>query len=154
MSVSYPVLAVLPDVRRSLEHSGIALLQASPGAGKSTVLPLYLLDEPWLQGRKIIMLQPRRLAAKAVAHRLAEQLGEVPGERVGYRIRLETCLSRRTRIEVVTEGILARMLQSDPGLEEAGLLIFDEFHERSIHADVALAFALHTRQLLRLIFAS
>lgn len=149
MSVSYPVLAVLPDVRRSLEHSGIALLQASPGAGKSTVLPLYLLDEPWLQGRKIIMLQPRRLAAKAVAHRLAEQLGEVPGERVGYRIRLETCLSRRTRIEVVTEGILARMLQSDPGLEEAGLLIFDEFHERSIHADVALAFALHTRQLLR-----
>lgn len=146
---TYPVLSVLPDVRKALEHNGIVLLQASPGAGKSTVLPLYLLDEPWLQGRKIIMLQPRRLAAKAVAHRLAEQLNEMPGEQVGYRIRLDTCVSPRTRLEVVTEGILSRMMQSDPGLEEAGLLIFDEFHERSIHADVALALALHVRELLR-----
>lgn len=145
----YPVLSVLPDVRDSLRNEGVVLLQASPGAGKSTVLPLHLLDEPWLNGRKMLMLQPRRLAAKAVAYRLAEQLNEAPGERIGYRIRLDSCVSARTRIEVVTEGILSRMMQSDPALEEVGLLIFDEFHERSIHADVALALALQVRQLLR-----
>lgn len=149
MSAPYPVLSVLQDVRKALDHKGIVLLQASPGAGKSTVLPLHLMNESWLMGRKIIMLQPRRLAAKAIAHRLAEQRKEVPGELVGYRIRLDTCVSAHTRLEVVTEGILTRMMQSDPGLEDVGLLIFDEFHERSIHADVALAFALQIRQLLR-----
>jgi ATP-dependent helicase HrpB len=145
----YPVIAVIADIRKALAHQGIALLQAAPGAGKSTVLPLHLLDEPWLSKRKIIMLQPRRIAARAVAQRLAEQLGEEPGATVGYRIRFDTCVSASTRIEVVTEGILARMLQSDPAIEDAGLLVFDEFHERNIHADTALAMAIQVRQLLR-----
>lgn len=149
MIADYPVQSVIPDVCQALLHQGIALLQASPGAGKSTILPLHLMNESWLNGRKIIMMQPRRLAARSVAQRLAEQLQEDPGGQVGYRIRLDTCVSSRTRIEVVTEGILSRMMQSDPALEEAGLLIFDEFHERNIHADVALALALQVRQLLR-----
>ncbi len=149
MNNSFPVLSVLDQLRQALNDKGLVLLLAAPGAGKSTVLPLHLLPEhrPW-QG-KIVMMQPRRVAARAVAQRLAEQLGEEPGGTVGYRMRLETCVSVRTQIEVVTEGVLARMIQADPTLDGVGLLIFDEFHERSLHADTALAVALQVRQLLR-----
>ena len=125
------------------------VLEAPPGAGKTTRVPLALLEAPWLDGQKILMLEPRRLAARAAAERLAAQLGERPGGLVGYRVRLESRVSERTRIEVVTEGILTRMLQQDPGLEGVGLLIFDEFHERSLDADLGLALALQGRELLR-----
>jgi ATP-dependent helicase HrpB len=144
-----PIEPVLPVLREALATAGVAVLQAPPGAGKTTRVPLALLDQPWLEGRRIVMLEPRRLAARAAAHRMAETLGEAPGGLVGYRIRHETRVSARTRIEVVTEGVLTRMLQSDPALEAAGLVIFDEFHERSIHADLGLALTLQTRALLR-----
>ncbi len=147
--ISLPIHAVLPRLREALYSHRRVILQADPGAGKSTVVPLELMEEPWLSGRRILMLEPRRLAARMVATRMAETLGERPGERVGYRMRGEAQVSRRTRIEVVTEGILTRMLQSDPGLEEVGLLIFDEFHERSLHADLGLALALQSQELLR-----
>lgn len=125
------------------------MLQASPGAGKTTRVPLALLDEPWLRGSKIVMLEPRRLAARAAAHWMAHSLGEEVAQTVGYRVRLDTRIGRATRIEVVTEGVLTRLLQDDPTLEGIGLLIFDEFHERSVHADLGLALALHAQQLVR-----
>ena len=125
------------------------MLQAPPGAGKTTHVPLALLNEPWLGNSKILVLEPRRLAARAVTHRMAELLGERVGDTVGYRVRRDTRVGARTRIEVVTEGILTRMLQSDPTLDGVGLLIFDEFHERSINADTGLALALHSRSLVR-----
>lgn len=118
-------------------------------AGKTTRVPLALLDEPWLAGQRILMLEPRRLAARAAAERLADELGEKVGETVGYRIRLESRVGPKTRIEVVTEGILARRLQDDPALDGVGLVIFDEFHERSLDADLALALTLNGRELLR-----
>ncbi len=124
------------------------MVEAPPGAGKSTVVPIALLGEPWLQGGKIVMLEPRRLATRAVAARMAATLGESPGETVGYRMRLETRVSRRTRIEVVTEGVFTRMLQSDPALEGIAAVLFDEFHERSLHADTGLAFALDAQENL------
>jgi len=114
------------------------VLSAPPGSGKTTVIPLKLLDEPWLQG-KILMLEPRRLAARAAAARMAQLLGERPGETVGYRVRFDNCVSAKTRIEVLTEGILTRRLQRDPELSGVSLVIFDEFHERSLHADLGLA---------------
>ncbi len=120
------------------------MLHAPPGAGKSTVVPLVLADEPWAHGR-IVMLEPRRLAARAVATRMAATLGERVGERVGYRMRLDTRVSSRTRIEVVTEGVLTRMLQHDPSLDGVALVIFDEFHERSVDADLGLALTLDAR---------
>ncbi len=120
-----------------------------PGAGKTTRVPLALLNEPWLAGQKILMLEPRRLAARAAAERLASELGEKVGETVGYRIRLDSKVGPDTRIEVVTEGILTRRLQHDPALEGVGLLIFDEFHERSLDADLALALSLNGRELFR-----
>ncbi|SDU27030.1 ATP-dependent helicase HrpB [Pseudomonas pohangensis] len=126
-----------------------AVLEAPPGAGKTTRVPLALLHEPWLAGQSILMLEPRRLAARAAAERLASELGESVGETVGYRIRLDSRIGPRTRIEVVTEGILARRLQADPALEGVGLVIFDEFHERSLDADLALALCLNGRELLR-----
>ena len=113
---------------RSLAWRHEAVLEAPPGAGKTTRVPLALLGEPWLAGQTILMLEPRRLAARAAAERLAAELGEKVGETVGYRIRLESKVGPRTRIEVVTEGILARRLQDDPALEGVGLVIFDEFH--------------------------
>ena len=125
------------------------MLGAPPGAGKSTVVPLALLEEPWLAGRRILLLQPRRLATRAVAARMAATLGESPGGRVGYRMRLETRVSRATRIEVVTEGILSRLLAADPALEGIGLVIFDEFHERSLEADLGLALSLDACRNLR-----
>lgn len=144
-----PIDAVLPDLRRALAAGHEAVLEAPPGAGKTTRVPLALLDEPWLAGQRIVMLEPRRLAARAAAERLASELGEPVGETVGYRIRLDSKVGPRTRIEVVTEGILARRLQDDPALEGVGLVIFDEFHERSLDADLALALTLNGRELLR-----
>lgn len=148
MSVPLPVEEVLPALREALA-SGTAVLQAPPGAGKTTRVPLALLEAPWLRGRRIVMLEPRRLAARAAARHMARLLGEEVGETVGYRVRLDTRVGPRTRIEVVTEGVLTRMLLADPGLERVGLVIFDEFHERSLHADLGLALALQCREVLR-----
>ncbi|MEB0043084.1 ATP-dependent helicase HrpB [Pseudomonas sp. MH10] len=147
--ISLPIDAVLPALREALSIRHEAVLEAPPGAGKTTRVPLALLDEPWLAGQTILMLEPRRLAARAAAERLASELGEKVGETVGYRIRLESRVGPTTRIEVVTEGILTRRLQDDPALEGVGLLIFDEFHERSLDADLALALSLNGRGLFR-----
>ncbi|HSW28843.1 MAG TPA: ATP-dependent helicase HrpB [Longimicrobiales bacterium] len=148
--MALPVEEALPELQRALAEGSSGVLVAPPGAGKTTLVPLALLDEPWLKGGKIVVLEPRRLAARAAALRMAELLGEPDaGGTVGYRMRLETRVGRATRIEVVTEGILTRMLQSDPALEGIGLVIFDEFHERSLQADAGLALTLHARRLLR-----
>lgn len=147
--ISLPIDAVLPDLRQALSERHEAVLEAPPGAGKTTRVPLALLEETWLAGQTILMLEPRRLAARAAAERLASELGEKVGETVGYRIRLESRVGPNTRIEVVTEGILTRRLQDDPALEGVGLLIFDEFHERSLDADLALALSLNGRDLFR-----
>ncbi|PAU65042.1 ATP-dependent helicase HrpB [Pseudomonas indica] len=147
--LALPIDAVLPALRTALAERHEVVLEAPPGAGKTTRVPLALLDEPWLAGQSILMLEPRRLAARAAAERLASELGERVGETVGYRIRLESKVGPKTRIEVVTEGILARRLQDDPALEGVGLVIFDEFHERSLDADLALALTLNGRELLR-----
>ncbi|MCI4187204.1 ATP-dependent helicase HrpB [Dickeya dianthicola] len=143
-----PVSAVLDEVIRALHTAPQVLLHAPTGAGKSTWLPLQLLQRSGFPGR-IIMLEPRRLAAKSVAFRLAEWLGETPGQTVGYRMRSESRVSSRTRLEVVTEGILTRMLQHDPALEGVSLVMLDEFHERSLQADLALALLLDVQQGLR-----
>ncbi|MDD2057238.1 ATP-dependent helicase HrpB [Pseudomonas sp. GD03860] len=147
--ISLPIDSVLPALRDALRQRHEAVLEAPPGAGKTTRVPLALLDEPWLDGQTILMLEPRRLAARAAAERLASELGEQVGQTVGYRIRLDSKVGPNTRIEVVTEGILTRRLQADPELEGVGLLIFDEFHERSLDADLALALSLNGRELLR-----
>ncbi|HEX3847835.1 MAG TPA: DEAD/DEAH box helicase, partial [Steroidobacteraceae bacterium] len=144
-----PISESLPALADALARRPSALVEAPPGAGKSTLVPLALLDGAWLSGRKILMLEPRRLAARAVATRMAQLLGEAPGGRVGYRTRLETRVGSGTRIEVVTEGILTRMLQDDPGLEDVGCVIFDEFHERSLNADLGLALSLESQETLR-----
>src|SRR5882724_3777327 len=145
----YPVSDILEELKEKLTQTRTVILQAPPGAGKSTIVPIEILNEPWLKSKKIIMLQPRRLAARSVAARMAELLEEKIGATVGYRIRFENVVSKETRIEVVTEGILTRMLQTDNALEGVGLVIFDEFHERSLHADLGLALCLQTQQLLR-----
>lgn len=145
-----PVIEALPALREALATRGVAVLEAPPGAGKSTVVPLALLDEPWVRGRKLLMLEPRRLAARAVAMRMATALGERVGETVGYRMRLETRVGPRTRLEVVTEGVLTRMLQHDASLEGVAAVLFDEFHERSLQADLGLAFCLDARKNLEL----
>ncbi|MFN3768822.1 MAG: ATP-dependent helicase HrpB [Ectopseudomonas guguanensis] len=144
-----PIDVLLPALRDALSARHEAVLEAPPGAGKTTRVPLALLDAPWLSGQKILMLEPRRLAARASAERLASELGERVGETVGYRIRLDSKVGPSTRIEVVTEGILARRLQDDPALEGVGLVIFDEFHERSLDADLALALTLNGRAMFR-----
>lgn len=147
--ISLPIDEVLPALREALATRHEAVLEAPPGAGKTTRVPLALLNEPWLAGQTILMLEPRRLAARAAAERLASELGEKVGETVGYRIRLDSKVGPNTRIEVVTEGILTRRLQDDPALEGVGLLIYDEFHERSLDADLALALSLNGRELFR-----
>ncbi len=149
MNSSLPIHEVVPELKTILSTQNTVILQAAPGAGKSTVLPLLLLDELWLENKKIIMLEPRRLAAKAIAWRLSEQLREEPGETIGYRVRFESRIGKNTRLEVVTEGILTRMLQHDNSLGNVGLVIFDEFHERSLHADLALAICRESQQILR-----
>ena len=149
MNEQLPIQEIIPELKEKLTTHNTIILQAPPGAGKSTLLPLELLQEDWLQGKKIIMLEPRRLAARAVASRMASLLFESIGETVGYRVRFENKISKQTRLEVVTEGILTRMLQQDNTLEGVGLVIFDEFHERSLHADLALALCRDIQQVLR-----
>ncbi|HEY5649673.1 MAG TPA: ATP-dependent helicase HrpB, partial [Nitrospiria bacterium] len=143
-----PIHEVLPQIKSALAVDPSLVLQAPPGAGKTTVVPPELLNEHWLGGRSILILEPRRLAARAAADRMAALMGEKAGETVGYRIRFDSKVSSKTRIEVLTEGILTRRLQSDPGLEGVGLVIFDEFHERHLHADLALALCLDSRRQL------
>lgn len=144
-----PIEAVLPDLRRALNGHANAVLIAAPGAGKTTRVPLAVLNETWLSGNKIVMLEPRRLAARSAAKFMASSIGENVGETVGYRVRMDTKVGPRTRIEVVTEGVLTRMLQDDPALEGVGLVIFDEFHERSLQADLGLALSLQSQELFR-----
>ena len=144
-----PIQDALPELRAALATHASAVLEAPPGAGKSTVVPLALLEAAWLGNERIVMLEPRRVAARAVATRMATTLDESVGETVGYRTRTDTRVGPRTRIEVVTEGILTRRLQRDPTLEGVGCVIFDEFHERSLHADLGLALALDVQAQLR-----
>lgn len=144
-----PVYSVIPELLMALSDRHEAILEAPPGAGKTTVVPLQLLDQPWLGDQKIIMLEPRRLAARAAAERMASSLGESVGQTVGYRVRMDSKISKTTKIEVITEGILTRMLQQDPSLEGIGLVIFDEFHERSLDADLGLALIIQGRSLFR-----
>src|ERR1700722_14317945 len=142
-----PIREALEPLARALADHPRVLLRAPPGAGKSTVVPLALLD--WIDRRKILMLEPRRIAARAIAQRMAQLLGEPVGGTVGFRTRLETRVGRTTRIEVVTEGILTRMLQADPELGGIGCVIFDEFHERSLNADLGLALGIESQETLR-----
>lgn len=147
--MSYPVESVVPELKEKLRSNRVVILEAPPGAGKSTVLPLHLLKEAWLADNKIIMLEPRRLAARSVAMRMAELSNEEVGQTIGYRVRFENRVGKNTRLEVVTEGILTRVLQNDNALDGVGLLIFDEFHERSLQADLALALSLQVQNVLR-----
>ncbi len=145
----YPIVEIIPELKQKFLTEKILILQAPPGAGKSTILPLQLINEPWLGGKKILMLEPRRLAARSVAIRMADLQTEEVGASVGYRVRFESVVSAGTKIEVVTEGILTRMIQTDNMLEDVGLVIFDEFHERSLQADLSLALCLQVQELLR-----
>jgi ATP-dependent helicase HrpB len=144
-----PVEACVPALRQALAGAGSAVLVAPPGAGKTTIVPLRLLDEPWLASGRIVVLEPRRLATRAAARRMAALLGEEVGATVGYTTRDERRVGRSTRIEVVTEGVLTRRLQGDPSLPGVGLVVFDELHERNLHADLALALVLDARPALR-----
>lgn len=144
-----PIHAVLEPLKAALQHGNTAVLAAPPGAGKTTVVPLALLDQAWLGGGKVLVLEPRRLAARAAADRMAATLGQTAGGTVGYRTRLQSRIGPTTRIEVVTEGVFTRMILDDPGLEGVGVVLFDEFHERSLDADLGLALARETQALLR-----
>ena len=144
-----PIDAALPALRTALASHASAVLVAPPGAGKTTRAPLALLDEPWARGKRLILLEPRRLAARAAAARMAATLGEKVGETIGLRVRLTSLVSKRNRIEVVTEGVFTRMILEDPGLDGVAAVLFDEFHERSLDADLGLAFALDAQQGLR-----
>jgi len=144
-----PIHAVLAPLKAALAAGNVAVLAAPPGAGKTTVVPLALLGEPWLGDGKVLVLEPRRLAARAAAERMAATLGEASGDTVGYRTRLQSRIGPKTRIEVITEGVFTRMILDDPGLEGVGAVLFDEFHERSLDADLGLALARETQGLLR-----
>jgi ATP-dependent helicase HrpB len=144
-----PIAAHLGAICSGVSEHSITLLEAPPGTGKTTVLPLALLEEPSLAGKTVLILQPRRIAAKSVAARMADLLDEPVGGTVGYSVRLESKRSKNTRVEVITEGLLTRRLIADPELSGVGAVIFDEFHERSLHADVSLALTLETLTVLR-----
>jgi ATP-dependent helicase HrpB len=148
-SFDLPVAEIIPEVLTHFSNHNSLIIQAPPGAGKSTLLPLTFLEEPWLKGKKIIMLEPRRLATKSIAQRMATMTNTQLGELIGYRIRFESAISKITRLEVITEGILTRMLHSDNALEDVGMVIFDEFHERNLHSEVALALCREVQQILR-----
>ena len=147
--INLPIKGIIPQVQQHLITHNTLILSTPPGAGKSTIIPLALLGESWLQGKKIVMLEPRRLAASSIAHRMASLLSERAGETVGYRVRFENQTSSRTRIEVVTEGILTRMLHQDNALEDVGMVIFDEFHERRLHTDLSMVLCRESQQVLR-----
>ncbi len=149
LTTDLPIGDILDELKSVLASHDRAVLAAPPGAGKTTVVPLALAAESWLGHRKILILEPRRIATRAAAHRMASLSHEKPGQTVGYRMRLETVVSEYTKIEVITEGILVRMLQEDPSLEEVGLVIFDEFHERNLDSDLALALCLKAQELFR-----
>ncbi len=144
-----PIHEVLPHIQSTLLSHNQLILQAPPGAGKSTVVPISFLNEPWLEDKMIIMLEPRRVAARMVAQQMAKNLGEKVGERVGYQIKMESCFCEKTKVLVVTEAILVRKLQANQELNDVALVIFDEFHERSIHTDLSLALCLQVQELLR-----
>jgi ATP-dependent helicase HrpB len=144
-----PIYDALPELLQAMRAHTRVVLEAPPGAGKTTVVPLALLDQDWLAGKAILLLEPRRIAARSAANYMAKSLGEAAGETVGYRIRFENKISKATRIEVITEGILTRLIQDDPMLEKIGCIIFDEFHERHLHSDLALALALDVQSGLR-----
>ena len=144
-----PIDDVLDNIRAALTANTAAVLVAPPGAGKTTRVPLALLDAPWLSGAKILILEPRRLAARGAAERMASTLGEKVGETVGIRARLDSRVGPRTRIEVITEGVFARMIVDDPALDGIGAVLFDEYHERSLDADLGLALALDAQLALR-----
>src|SRR6201994_1246748 len=146
---SLPIHEALEPLKAALAASPCAVLVAPPGAGKTTVVPLALLDQPWAENGKVIVLEPRRLAARAAAEFMAASLGERAGETVGYRVRLQAKVSARTRVEVVTEGVFTRMILDDPALEGVAAVLFDEFHERSLDADLGLALARDAQQGLR-----
>ncbi|MBW3544830.1 MAG: ATP-dependent helicase HrpB, partial [Bacteroidetes bacterium] len=149
MEQELPIHSIIPAIRQHLAQHKTLILEAPPGAGKSTVLPPALLHEPWLAGKKILMLEPRRLAARAVASRMAQLSGQEVGDLIGYRVRFENRVGKNTRLEVLTEGVLTRMLGQDNTLEGVGLVIFDEFHERSMQADLALALCREVQGILR-----
>jgi len=148
-NIDLPITEVISDIKSNLSKENTLIVSAPPGAGKSTLLPLALFNEPWLKGKKILMLEPRRLAAKTIAARMASLLGEDVGQTVGYRIRFDNSIGTSTCIEVLTEGILTNMILRDNALEGVGMVIFDEFHERSIFADVALALCREAQNILR-----
>lgn len=147
--IDLPITEVIDEVKAHLTTDNTLIVNAPPGAGKSTLLPLTLMQEDWLKGQKILMLEPRRLAARTIASCMSELIGDQVGKRVGYRVRFDNKVSESTKIEVLTEGILTRMIHADNSLEGVGLVIFDEFHERSIHADVALALCREAQQVIR-----
>ena len=144
-----PIYDVLDEIKTTLTKNSKLIVEAPPGAGKSTVLPISLLNELWLEDKMIIMLEPRRVAARMVATQMAKFLGEEVGQRVGYQVKMESCYSKQTKLLVVTEAILVRKLQSDQALENVAMVIFDEFHERSIHTDLSLALCFQVQELLR-----
>ncbi|NCB13088.1 MAG: DEAD/DEAH box helicase, partial [Erysipelotrichia bacterium] len=144
-----PIYDVLEDIKTTVNNNSTLILEAPPGAGKSTVVPISLLNESWLENKIIIMLEPRRIAARMVAVQMAKLLGEEVGQSVGYQVKMESCYSKRTKLLVVTEAILVRKLQNDQALEDVAMVIFDEFHERSIHTDLSLALCLQVQDLLR-----
>ncbi|MBL4725864.1 MAG: ATP-dependent helicase HrpB, partial [Rhizobiaceae bacterium] len=144
-----PVNQCLPELLQALEKSNRAVLVAPPGAGKTTIVPLALLDAEWCKGQKIIVLEPRRLAARSAARYMASLLGEKVGETVGYRVRMDTKVGPNTRIEIVTEGVFTRQILGDPELNGVGAVLFDEFHERNLEGDFGLALALDAQGGLR-----
>jgi ATP-dependent helicase HrpB len=142
-----PIYEILDDLKSKLRTNKTVILQATTGSGKSTVIPTELLNETFLKNKKIIVLEPRRVAARVIANKLAQNLGEKVGQTVGYEIKLDSCVSKQTKILVVTEAILIRKIQANQSIDDIGLIIFDEFHERSIYTDLSLAFSLQIQNV-------